>query len=201
MRSVSTPNPHPPPPRWLICEDTLILNSAAESLAPNMCLAEWVLLVRCHLPALPLIHQPELSRLHPWHPRVGFSLFLVLFCFRTISLGGSQSWLWADWEPDARLTQLRPEWGHDRKAPSRVYLLISFLVKGRAYWHKRLERIDVLKKKCCLLESKWKIKYWRIEQVDERIAYRVSRCLELTASSLQLQLYTESNWDEKTTEP
>jgi len=47
MRSVFTPNPHPPLPQL------------QHPWHQTLCRAEWVLLVRWHLPGLPLIHQPE----------------------------------------------------------------------------------------------------------------------------------------------
>ena len=67
----------------LICKDTLILNSAAVSLAPKtLCLAEWVLLVRCHLPGRPLIHQPERLVAPASASSCSFSSFFLIFLFQ-----------------------------------------------------------------------------------------------------------------------
>jgi len=128
MRSVSTPNPHPPLPQlWHPWHQTL-------------CCAECVLLERWHLPGLPLIHQPErladpssalfvcfFVGIKPeklyysascWrgrHPHV-FFLFFWIFLFQN-HFSWSQ---WADWE---RLTE-----GWVRSGASGP-------LKGRAYWY------------------------------------------------------------------
>ena len=155
MRSVSTPNPHPPPPRWPTRPTTTKLKPHPPHLTPPpRALWTWPTIrfqFRLHHPPprnqqsscallsgccwcaatfLDCRWSTNLSvlRLQPWHPRLFFSLVFSFFCFGTISLGGFQSW--ADWEPDTRLTQLRPEWGQDHKAPSRVYLFIYLFGEG-----------------------------------------------------------------------
>ena len=110
-QSVCIPNQHRPPPRWptlvlvfvmvfapswasaclrlqVICEDTIILNSAAASLVPNIMLAEWVLLVRCHLPELPLLHQSDRLAVS------ASSIWFLIFWFLVFGF-----WLEADHRP------------------------------------------------------------------------------------------------------
>ena len=57
----------------------------------TLCLAEWVLLVRYHLPRLLLIHQSERLAAPASHPRIVFPRFFWSFCFRIISLGHIES--------------------------------------------------------------------------------------------------------------
>jgi len=102
----------------LICEDNLILNSAVASLAPTI--------VPCCGGVAGVLPPSQTATDPPTRASNGsslgilvtvvFSLFFLIFLFQN-HFSWSQ---WADWEPDSRLTQLRPEWGQDRKAPWRV---------------------------------------------------------------------------------
>ena len=47
----------------------------------TLCLAEWVLLVRCNLPGLPLIYQPERHAAPALASSCSFSSFFLIFCF------------------------------------------------------------------------------------------------------------------------
>jgi len=139
MRSVSTPNPHP------------LLLQLRHPWHQTLCRAEWVLLARWHLPGLPLIHQPEclaapssvlfvclsvgIKSGKPcfascWkgrHPRVVFSVFLDFFVSEPFLLV-TVSWLRKTYW---RLSEVRTPWP---QGPLKV----------RAYWHTRVEHIDVL---------------------------------------------------------
>jgi len=78
----------------------------------TFCLAEWVLLVRCHLPRLQLIHQPErLAAPSSASSCIFFSFFLI-FWFQN-HFSWSQ---WADEKLD-RLTTFRSQCQHHHPSP------------------------------------------------------------------------------------
>jgi len=134
MRSVSTPNPHPPAPHWPTRPTTTKLKPHPPHITtpPSMRYGRVPLFIlsgccwcAATFPDCRWSTNPSVLRLQPRHPHVVFPFLIFWFLgFRTISLGHS--------ELTESLTQGSSSlsWGLSEDRTVRPGPL-----KGRAYWH------------------------------------------------------------------